>query len=189
MMDGLLPFAELGPGVGIGAPAPGGWESVADCPLLVVVGVTGAGKSTALQAVSAAGLDYCLLPDRRALTDRLIIPRMQAGAGEELRPVSDRRRRFEYTRAYRQENAGGMAHALAQLWIDPAVQDGALLFDGLRGADEVTHAATLLPHRIARGKLHGAMTTPTPRGIQCSSFWSSVCSTGTGFPYRSASRA
>jgi hypothetical protein len=148
MMDGLLPFAELGPGVGIGAPAPGGWESVADCPLLVVVGVTGAGKSTALQAVSAAGLDYCLLPDRRALTDRLIIPRVQAQRGEAAGPVSDRRRRFEYTRAYRQENAGGMAHALAQLWIDPQVQDGALLFDGLRGANEVAHAATLLPHAL-----------------------------------------
>ena len=148
MTDGLLPFVELGPGVGIGAPAPGGWEPVAGCPLLVIVGVTGVGKSTALQAVSAAGLDYCLLPDRRDLTDRLIIPSVQAQRGEEPGPVSDRRRRFEYTRAYRQENAGGMAHALAQLWIDPQVQEGALLFDGLRGAGEAAHAAAMLPHAL-----------------------------------------
>lgn len=148
MTDELLPFVELGPGVGIGAPAPAGWESVADCPLLVIVGVTGVGKSTALQAISAAGLDYCLLPDRRALTDRLIIPSVQAQQGEAVEPVTDRRRRFAYTRAYRQDNPGGMAQALAQLWIDPQVQDGALLFDGLRGVNEVTHAAALLPHAL-----------------------------------------
>jgi hypothetical protein len=113
-----------------------------------VVGVTGVGKSTALDALVAAGLDYCLLPDRRDLTDRLIIPSVRAGRGEAPEPVRDRKARFAYTRAYREQHPGGMAHALAQIQIDPAVQDGALLFDGLRGADEVAHAAELLPYAL-----------------------------------------
>jgi hypothetical protein len=32
------------------------------------------GKSTALQALQDGGFEYDLLPDRRDLTDRLIIP-------------------------------------------------------------------------------------------------------------------
>lgn len=148
MSDATLSFVQLQPGVGIGAPTPGGWESIADCPLLVLVGVTGVGKSTALAALSAAGLDYCLLPDRRDLTDRLIIPSVQAGRGETQAAVRERKERFALTRAYREQNPGGMAHALAQLQIDPGVQDGALLFDGLRGANEVEHAAALLPFAL-----------------------------------------
>jgi hypothetical protein len=148
MKEATLPFVQISAGVGIGSPAPAGWESIADCPLLVIIGVTGVGKSTALHALAAAGLDYCLLPDRRDLTDRLIIPSVQAGRGEPQEPVRDRKARFAYTRAYREQNPGGMAHALAQLQIEPQVQDGALLFDGLRGANEVTHAASLLPYAL-----------------------------------------
>jgi hypothetical protein len=145
MTDSTLPFVELATGVGIGSPAPVGWECVADRPLLVVVGVTGVGKSTALQALQDAGLDYHLLPDRRDLTDRLIIPSIQVQRGEALEPVRDRSQRFAYTRSFREQHAGGMAYALSQLWIDPELLDGALLFDGLRGADEARHAASLLP--------------------------------------------
>jgi broad-specificity NMP kinase len=145
MADSTLPFVELSAGVGIGSPAPADWECVADRPLLVIVGVTGVGKSTALQALQDGGFDYDLLPDRRDLTDRLIIPSVQAARGEPLAPVRDRKLRFEYTRAYREQHAGGMAYALSQLWIDPEKLSGALLFDGLRGANEVIHAASLLP--------------------------------------------
>lgn len=148
MTDATLPFVQLSAGVGIGSPAPRGWVKVADCPLLVIVGVTGVGKSTALQALTNAGLDYCLLPDRRDLTDRLMIPSVQAQAGEPQAPVRDRKLRFAYTRSYREQHPGGMADALAQIRIDPQVQDGALLFDGLRGANEVTHAAALLPYAL-----------------------------------------
>lgn len=148
MGDAVLSFVQLQPGVGIGAPAPGGWESIADCPLLVFAGVTGVGKSTALAALAAAGLDYSLLPDRRDLTDRLIIPSVQSGRGEAQEPVRERKARFAYTRAYRELHPGGMAHALAQLQIDPGVLDGALLFDGLRGDNEVAHAAVLLPYAL-----------------------------------------
>jgi hypothetical protein len=140
-----LSFTQLAPGVGIGAGAPVGWRMVAERPLLVLVGVTGVGKSTTLAALADANLRYHLLPDRRDLTDRLIIPAMQARAGQPVAPVQDRKLRFEYTRAYRELYPGGMAHALAQLWIDPAALLDLLLFDGLRGESEVRHAACLLP--------------------------------------------
>ncbi|MBK8046912.1 MAG: ATPase [Anaerolineales bacterium] len=140
-----LPFLLLAVGVGAGVPAPAGWRSIADCALLVLVGVTGAGKSTALVALDEVGLAHHLLPDRRDLTDRLIISMMQAQAGLEVTPVQDRKQRFAYTRAYREQYPGGMAYALSQLWIDPQVLPELLLFDGLRGENEVTHAATLLP--------------------------------------------
>lgn len=140
-----LPFLLLAAGVGAGAPPPASWRSVADCALLVLVGVTGAGKSTALVALDEVGLAHHLLPDRRDLTDRLIISMMQTQAGREITPIHDRKQRFAYTRAYRDQYPGGMAHALSQLWIDPQVLPGLLLFDGLRGENEVTHAATVLP--------------------------------------------
>jgi hypothetical protein len=111
----------------------------------VLVGVTGVGKSTTLEALKAHGFAFHLLPDRRDLTDRVIIAEMQARAGETVAPVKDRKQRFAYTRAYRDLYPGGMAQAMTQLSIDPVTLPGILLFDGLRGDNEVTHAATLLP--------------------------------------------
>ncbi|MEZ4835923.1 MAG: hypothetical protein R2873_28660 [Caldilineaceae bacterium] len=119
---------------------------IVDAPLLVLVGVTGVGKSTTLAALQDAGFAYTLLPDRRVLTDDLIIARIQAEEGEERRPVTDRRERFGYTRRYRERYGGGMAHALTSLRVDGEIPaDHHLLFDGLRGADEVRYAAEHMP--------------------------------------------
>lgn len=124
---------------------------ITDAPLLILVGVTGVGKSTTLAALKEAGFVYLLLPDRRALTDDLIIARIQAEDGEPLRTVTDRGERFAYTRRYRERYGGGMAHALTSLRVDTAAAAAAiagqqhLLFDGLRGADEVRYAAAHLP--------------------------------------------
>ena len=156
----MFSFTQLAPGVGIGAEAPSGWVAVAQRPLLVLVGVTGVGKSTTLAALAEAGLRYHLLPDRRDLTDRLIIPAMQPRAGQPVAPVTDRKLRFEYTRAYREVNPGGMAQALAQLWIEPAVLPELLLFDGLRGENEVA----------PRGR--------TAAGCRVSSCWKPLISSG-----------
>ena len=99
--------------------------------MLVLVGVTGVGKSTALSALTRAGLRAVALPERRAVVDAVIL------AGESVR---DRAERFRRTAAYRARHPGGVASALASLaaedrrWPDP------LLFDGLRGEEEVRFA-------------------------------------------------
>lgn len=116
-----------------------GLQPLKDVPLVVLVGVTGVGKSTTLGALRSAGLEYSVLPNRRDITDAVMI---EPATG---RPVTDREERFRLTAAYRERNPGGMAHALSTLGIDPNVWPGPLLFDGLRGEDEVGHAARVLP--------------------------------------------
>lgn len=136
----------LNEAVGLGAP-PDGWERLAQRPLLVLVGVTGVGKSTAVAAMRAAGLAFTPLPDRRTLTDRVLIPAAQRAAGLPQVPVTDRTQRFDLTRRYRERYPGGMAHALSRLCVRRATspEPGWLLFDGLRGVNEVTAAAERLP--------------------------------------------
>lgn len=144
-LSSALPFAELARGVGVGAPVPSGWRALDTCPLLILVGVTGVGKSTVLKHLAQAGQTHTLLPDRRDLTDRLIIATMQAADGDPLIPVTDRSRRFAYTRRFRADYPGGMADAVAQLRVAPELAVRPLIFDGLRGANEVTAAAAALP--------------------------------------------
>jgi hypothetical protein len=138
-------FTLLAPGVGVGEPAPTGWRRISDFRLLIFSGVTGVGKSTTLAKLAQTALTYTSLPDRRELTDRLIIPHLQRLAGEPVQPVTDRKARFAYTRQYRTRFPGGMSQALAQLWIDPVAVQGFLLFDGLRGVAELKHAIEWLP--------------------------------------------
>jgi hypothetical protein len=132
-------------------------------PLLILVGLTGTGKTTTVTALRQAGLDFLLLPNRRELTDRFIIQYLQEMDGEPLVPVQDRAERFAYTRSYRELHPGGMAEALFQysvFSVQCSVSDHRLLssdyrlpntdyrilvFDGLRGENEVTHATRLLP--------------------------------------------
>jgi hypothetical protein len=145
MTTSTLPFTALAPGVAIGSPAPAAWRRTTDLTLVVIVGVTGVGKSTTLGKLAQAAVPYTLLPNRRDLTDRLIISYIQALDGVPIQPVTDRKVRFEYTRRYRSLFAGGMSHALTQLWLDPTQLPGVILFDGLRGAEEVGHAVQALP--------------------------------------------
>ena len=112
-----------------------GWQQLQDAPLLVLVGVTGVGKSTALSALPEFGL----LPDRRDLTDAVMILPL---AG---RPVQDREERFALSARYRQAHPGGMAQALGSLWAEQGRLSGGLIFDGLRGQEEVAHAAQHAP--------------------------------------------
>jgi energy-coupling factor transporter ATP-binding protein EcfA2 len=112
-----------------------GWLPLASQPLTVLVGVTGVGKSTALAALN--GLK--LLPDRREVTDAVMILPLAGG------PVADREERFALTARYRLEHPGGMAQALGSLCADPQLWSGPLVFDGLRGQDEVHFAARHFP--------------------------------------------
>lgn len=138
-------FVAVGPGLAYGDPRPAGWLSIQNRPLLILVGVTGVGKSTTLDYLQQSALRFSLLPDRRALTDRLIIGYLQTVDGLPVQPVKDRRERFAYTRRYHQLFPGGMSHALSQLVVDTAAHADWLCFDGLRGEGEVAHAARVLP--------------------------------------------
>ena len=123
------------PGLSAAPAAADHWPLLGRQPLVVLVGVTGVGKSTALSALTSLRL----LPDRREVTDAVMILPL---AG---RPVSDREERFALTARYRAAHPGGMAQALGSLHADPAHWSGPLVFDGLRGADEVSYAAQQFP--------------------------------------------
>jgi len=99
----------------------------------VLVGLTGVGKSSLL-----AALAYPSLPDRREVVDRYVLPLSGHKPSDKL----DRSQRFALTRRFRQEHPGGVAEALADSKVVPTWP---LLFDGLRGEDEVRYALEHLP--------------------------------------------
>jgi hypothetical protein len=139
-----LPFVEIGAGCGAGLPMPPSWKSIRATPLLVFVGVTGVGKSTTLDRL-LRGRRATMLPDRRLLTDKLMIATMQRADGVAVQTVTDRTQRFAYTRRFREQHPGGMADALALLALAPAQVEKLLIFDGLRGANEIEAACAALP--------------------------------------------
>lgn len=127
--------------------------------LLILVGLTGTGKSTTVKAMRDQGCKFQLLPDRRKLTDQLIIAHLQEMDGEPITAVTDRTQRFAYTRRYRELYPGGMAEAVGQYLVNSKqlpvnsesddctlnTEHWLLLFDGLRGENEITYAAQHLP--------------------------------------------
>jgi len=114
--------------------------------MLLLMGLTGVGKSTAVGALQSSGVPLTLLPNRRALTDTLIIPEMQRAAGRPVQPVTDRLARFELTRRYRETHPGGMVHALGRyLEAHPDEGRGTVVFDNLRGLEEARAAVQAFP--------------------------------------------
>ena len=123
---------------------PSSYQSLTDSTMIIFVGLTGVGKTTIIELL-LAGLDFTLLPTRREITDEIIISPLQRAEGKSPYTVTDRVERFEYTARYRAKHVGGMAHALSRLVIDPYHAGSRLIFDGLRGLNEVEHAANHLP--------------------------------------------
>lgn len=143
----MTQFELINEWLGHGHP-PEGWGMIGTRPLLIIVGVTGVGKTTTVNAMKKAGLSFTLLPNRRTLTDSLIIRTLQQQRNEPIQQITDREQRFAYTAAYRAQHPGGMAHALTQLFINTDINTDIdiLLFDGLRGINEVAYAAEHLPN-------------------------------------------
>ncbi len=157
MMRMNAEFELLTDGLGVGR-ASAGWVAIVDMPVLILVGVTGVGKSTTVTALRSQWGEISLLPNRRKIADLLVIPTVQGWDGDPPSAVTDRRRRFDYTGRYRQRHSGGLAHALGRLVLQrqpsarpdrlaapPSSRRALYIFDGLRGADEVAFAAEALP--------------------------------------------
>jgi hypothetical protein len=112
---------------------PQGVRPITEVPLLVLVGLTGVGKSSLLEE-----LGFATLPDRRQVVDRFVLPLFGHKPGDNL----DRAQRFELTRRFRERHKGGVAEALRQGHVQPTWP---LLFDGLRGEAEVAYGFAHLP--------------------------------------------
>ena len=113
--------------------------------LVMLVGLTGVGKSHTIDELFNTELSFTLLPNRRELTDRVVIPEMQRAHGYKVKPVTDRLERFKYTRMYREAHPAGMVQALGQFLVDSlTINSFTLVFDNLRGFDEVKNAADRL---------------------------------------------
>jgi guanylate kinase len=125
--------------------APPEFQPLTKSNLTILVGLTGVGKTTVLKLLQQRERDFTLLPNRREITDAIIIPTLQREAGETVQPVNDRVQRFQYTARYRAKYPGGMAYALSQLAVAPEKTSVPLIFDGLRGLNEVQHAVTYFP--------------------------------------------
>ena len=97
-----LPLAEKYPLVSLEECA--GLRALGQHPLLMLVALTGTGKSTTLELLqNRLGTDCAdVIPSRRELTDWILIPLAQALADEPLAQVPDRVQRFAITRRFRE---------------------------------------------------------------------------------------
>ena len=113
-----------------------GLGALSDLEFFVLVGVTGVGKTTTLEALTKTGWQFSSLPDRRIVTDVVMIEPLAGKA------VTDREERFALTAKYRELHPGGMAQAIGMLQLKLEDIKTPLVFDGLRGLEEVCFAAS-----------------------------------------------
>lgn len=104
--------------------------------IIFIVGQTAVGKSSTLETLFKSQSSLQLLPNRRELTDQIIIPEMLADTGQEVRPVKDRVERFALTAAYRKKYHTGVIHALKLYLEANDLPQTAVVFDNIRGLEE-----------------------------------------------------
>lgn len=139
-----LPLAEKYPLVSLAAGD--GRQALGQRALLMLVALTGTGKSTTLDTLRArlGGTGQGIIPSRRELADWIAIPMAQALAGAPIEPIRDRRRRFACTRRFAEQVPGGMAAAFSWLYLAANCDEG-LLSEGIRGDDEIRYALAHFP--------------------------------------------
>ncbi len=122
-----------------------GWHALGDHDLVMLVALTGAGKSTTLANLRRLrGLELDVIPTRREVADWIAIPLAQRWSGAPLKPEPDRVRRFALTRLFAGRVAGGMAAAFS--WLNLAdAYSSPVLCEGIRGDVEIRHALTRFP--------------------------------------------
>jgi len=139
-MIAAMGFRLLAPELGFGAPRPDGWRSATSLGLVVLVGLTASGKTTLLTRLEQRFGGGAILPDRRWLTDQIILPLYRKG-----RRLTNRIDRFKLTGRFRDEHPGGMAEILARLALPRGIETAPVLFNGLRGENEIAYACRSLP--------------------------------------------
>jgi dephospho-CoA kinase len=110
--------------------------------MLFLSGLTGVGKSTTLKMLTGLPA-YTLLPNRRELTDQIIIPEVLQDELKPIAPVKDRLERFRITAEYRKKYPSGIIQALKTHLA--TLPSGNYIFDNIRGLDECHAAVTTFP--------------------------------------------
>ncbi len=127
-----------------------GFTPLGEHNLVMLVGMTGSGKSTTLRHLremdTFAFVDA--IPSRRDLADLVLIPSAQVIRQEAIYVIKDRVYRFRYTRYAHQEFVpGGTAEVFA--WLDYRTGSERILSEGVRGAEEIKYALQYTRWRIA----------------------------------------
>lgn len=104
--------------------------------IIFIVGLTAVGKTTSIAALK--NNNYKLLPNRRELTDLIIIPEIQEDLGQNKISIKDRLERFKLTAKYRQKYPQAIVYALQSYLKDKP--KGNYFFDNIRGANELKAA-------------------------------------------------
>lgn len=115
-----------------------GYRSLMEQPVLMLVALTGTGKSTSLAALQqvASGAYQSAIPSRRELADLIVLPMAQSLLGEKSTSTLDRVQRFAYTRYFAEQITGSFAAVYASLYLQ---SESALpiISEGIRGANEI----------------------------------------------------
>ncbi|GAB5490680.1 MAG: hypothetical protein Phog2KO_08950 [Phototrophicaceae bacterium] len=119
-------------------------KSVSTLAVLMLVALTGTGKSTTLEALKLTGL-HCTdcLPSRRDIADFIVIPMMQHLRGEPFKHIQDRAKRFAYTRAFANQVEGGLGAVFSWLYLQTDKQ--LIISEGIRGTNEIQFAINHCP--------------------------------------------
>lgn len=119
-----------------------GCHSLGEHAVLMLVALTGAGKSTTLDHLRRRFSDFGagVIPSRREVADWIAIPLAQHWVGEPLAPQPDRVKRFALTKRFAERVEGGMATAFS--WLNLADDyDRPILSEGIRGENEIRYAS------------------------------------------------
>ena len=117
-----------------------GFHALAERSILMLVALTGSGKSTTLARLRRrGGQGQDVIATRREVADWIAIPTAQSFAGEALRAVPERVERFRYTRTFAELVPGGMASAFSWLRVADRYA-GLIISEGIRGPREIAFA-------------------------------------------------
>lgn len=127
-----------------------GFEPLANLPVVMLVGLTGTGKSTALDTLRAMNKNSYedRILSRRELADAVLIPTALRAQARPITHIAHREARFALTRYFRAHIAeGGSAQAFTWLYAKLPT-DALILSEGVRGAEEIAYALAFTHWRV-----------------------------------------